>query len=338
MSTIQPASASPHKRRMLSNSVRIAIIVVAVTGFVGALALIGATVHANETALTDCRAAVKASDRAWDAWDKARGAAITRAKDVDKADVSDPGKLLDPVAKPAALGARPTYECTGVTDVGDFAHAAGRLHGVKTDADKDAARFAGLADDIEAKTAALVRDVDAVTLKALDASIESAGKLVKDSDGKVADNATRDALSKELDAARTVAKATGDEASAKAHKAERVKLDAAAKAVNDSMAKKTADDQARAAAEAQAAQAAQAQASQSQSGTADGRSYGYRSNGYGSTGATPKAQPQQRSSGGGLSAAEIQRMHDEAMAELQRYAQACATDPNSTTCAATRGQ
>lgn len=355
MSITQLTSTSPRERRIFDSPIQTVIAIACAMAVVGALVWAGVTAHADGVALSDCRAASAAADEAWDKWDKARDAAIAQAKGVDKADVSDVAKVLEPVAKPAALGARPTHECAGVAGVTDFVHAAGRLRGVKADADGDAKRFSSLADDIKAKTAVLVKDMDATTLKALNASIGTADELVRSSQDKVADGAVRDTLSEQLDAARRTAGAKGDGANAEAYKAGRARLDAAIKAVNDSMDRKAADDKAEAEAEAEAAQAqaaqaqavqaqaAQAQAAQAQAWAAPSGSGA--AGGWSWSGGAPQTQPQsggvpqtQPQSGGAMSADEIQRIHEQAQANLDRYAQACQSDPNSTLCAATRGQ
>ena len=347
MSITQLTSTSPRERRIFDSPIQTVIAIACAMAVVGALVWAGVTAHADGVALTDCRAASAAADEAWDKWDKARDAAIAQAKGVDKADVSDVAKVLEPVAKPAALGARPTHECAGVAGVTDFVHAAGRLRGVKADADGDAKRFSSLADDIKAKTAVLVKDMDATALKALNASIGTADELVRSSQDKVADGAVRDTLSEQLDAARKTAGAKGDGANARAYKAGRARLDAAIKAVNDSMDRKAADDKAEAEAEAEAeaaqAQAAPAQPAPAQAWAAPGGS-GV-AGGWSWSGGVPQTQPQsggvpqtQPQSGGAMSADEIQRIYEQAQANLDRYAQACQSDPNSTLCAATRGQ
>lgn len=123
---------------------------------------------------------------------------------------------------------------------------------------------AGRADRLEARYAVLKETVAAVissreaktladATDALTAKKDQADALLKDSDGKVQDNATRDALGKAIDEAKALLD-DGDDA--KAMNDAVTSLDQAMNAVNESItAKQDADVQA--AAEAAAAQAAQ---------------------------------------------------------------------------------
>lgn len=111
--------------------------------------------------------------------------------------------------------------------------------------------------------------------------IDGAGQTLKDTDGKVADNATRDSLAKAIDEANDTLSRKGV-ADPKTYTDAKAKLDAAVRQVTDSKASKEQAD-AEAAAQAQAqAQAAQAQAAaavaQSQ------RSYSQSYNRYGGSG------------------------------------------------------
>lgn len=109
--------------------------------------------------------------------------------------------------------------------------------------------------------------------------IDGASKTLKDTDGKVADNATRDSLKKAIaEANNTLAKKGVTDP--KAYTDQKAKLDAAVKQVTDSKAaKEQADAEAAAQAQAQAAQAqAAAAAAQSQ------RSYSQSYNRYGGSG------------------------------------------------------
>ena len=106
--------------------------------------------------------------------------------------------------------------------------------------------------------------------------IDSAGQTLKDTDGKVADNATRDSLTKAIDEANNTLSKKGV-TDPKTYTDAKAKLDAAVKRVTDSKAaKEKADAEAAAQAQAQAAQAqAAAAAAQSQ------RSYSQSYNRYG---------------------------------------------------------
>lgn len=86
----------------------------------------------------------------------------------------------------------------------------------------------------------------------LKGSLDRAKSLLASSDGKVADNATRETLSTAIDEAGQVY-AAKDVKDAKEYDDARIALEQAVKAVNDSMARRQADDEA-AAAQSQAAQ------------------------------------------------------------------------------------
>lgn len=88
--------------------------------------------------------------------------------------------------------------------------------------------------------------------------IDSAGKTLKDTDGKVSDNATRDSLKKAIDEANSALSKKGV-TDPKTYTDQKAKLDAAVKKVTDSKAAKEKAD-AEAAAQAQAQAEAQAQA------------------------------------------------------------------------------
>ena len=140
--------------------------------------------------------------------------------------------------------------------------------------------------------------------------IDGASKTLKDTDGKVADNATRDGLAKAIDEANSTLSKKGV-TDPKTYTDAKAKLDAAVRQVTDSKAAKEQAD-AEAAAQAQAQAQAAAAAAQSQS------SYSQSYNRYGGSGSGYSANrgysaPQQSytpSSNGGASApasAPIQR-------------------------------
>lgn len=132
----------------------------------------------------------------------------------------------------------------------------------------------------------------------LQTTVDTASKLLTDSDGKVADNATRDALKKAIDAAKKLLKEGKETDPAKyVTKA----LDDAVNGVNASVeAKRKADEEAaaQAAAEAAAAAAAQAQRSYTPSYTGGGYAGGGYSGGNGGGSYTPPANNGGGSSGG----------------------------------------
>ena len=141
--------------------------------------------------------------------------------------------------------------------------------------------------------------------KGLEDAIGSASSLLGSSDGKVADNATRDALAKAIDAARQ-ASSKKDVTDPKTYADARKSLDDAVKAVNDSISQRQAAD---AAAAAQAAAPAApatggAGTGYKSSGHASGTSGSHRSNGGGRSGggsAPVQAPHPQVPQGGGSS-------------------------------------
>lgn len=123
--------------------------------------------------------------------------------------------------------------------------------------------------------------------KGLEDAIGSAASLLGGSDGRVADNAVRDALAKAIDAARQ-ASGRKDVTDPKTYADAKRSLDDAVKAVNDSISQKQAAD---AAAAAQAAAPAApatggAGTGYKSSGRANGTSGGHQSNGSSHTGGT----------------------------------------------------
>lgn len=128
-----------------------------------------------------------------------------------------------------------------------------------TDADEADAQAKALNAALKAvRDSKLAKELDGAKDQ-LKQGIDSAGKTLKDTDGKVADNATRDSLKKAIaEASSTLSKKGVTDP--KTYTDAKAKLDAAVKRVTDSKAAKEKAD-AEAAAQAQAqAQAAQAQA------------------------------------------------------------------------------
>lgn len=149
-----------------------------------------------------------------------------------------------------------------------------------TDADEANTQAKALNAALKAvKDSKLAKELD--TAKAqLKRGIDGAGKTLKDTDGKVSDNATRDSLKKAIAEANSALSKKGV-TDPKAYTDAKAKLDAAVKKVTDSKAaKEKADAEAAAQAQAQAAQAAaQSQRSYSQSyNRYGGSSRGYSSN------------------------------------------------------------
>ena len=149
-----------------------------------------------------------------------------------------------------------------------------------TDADEANAQAKALNAALKAvKDSKLAKELDGAKSQ-LKRGIDSASKTLKDTDGKVADNATRDSLTKAIDEANNTINKKGV-TDPKAYTDQKAKLDAAVKRVTDSKAaKEKADAEAAAQAQAQAAAAAaQPQRSYSQSYNRYGGSgSGYSSN------------------------------------------------------------
>lgn len=150
-----------------------------------------------------------------------------------------------------------------------------------TDADEADAQAKTLNAALKAvKDSKLAKELD--TAKAqLKLGIDSAGKTLKDTDGKVADNATRDSLKKAIAEANSTLSKKGV-TDPKTYTDAKAKLDAAVKRVTDSKAAKEKAD-AEAAAQAQAAAAA-AQAQAAQAAAQPQSSYAQSYNRYGGSG------------------------------------------------------
>ena len=148
-----------------------------------------------------------------------------------------------------------------------------------TDADEANAQAKALDAALKAvKDSKLAKELDGAKSQ-LKQGIDGASQTLKDTDGKVADNATRDNLAKAIDEANNTLSKKGV-TDPKTYTDAKAKLDAAVRQVTDSKAaKEQADAEAAAQAQAQAAQAQAAQAAaQSQ------RSYSQSYNRYGGSG------------------------------------------------------
>ena len=148
-----------------------------------------------------------------------------------------------------------------------------------TDADEANAQAKALNAALKAvRDSKLAKELDTAKSQ-LRQGIDGAGQTLRDTDGKVADNATRDGLAKAIDEANSTLSKKGV-TDPKTYTDQKAKLDAAVKRVTDSKAaKEQADAEAAAQAQAQAAQAqAAAAAAQSQ------RSYSQSYNRYGGSG------------------------------------------------------
>ena len=147
-----------------------------------------------------------------------------------------------------------------------------------TDADEANAQVKALDAALKAvRDSKLAKELDTAKDQ-LKQGIDSAGKTLKDTDGKVADNATRDSLKKAIAEANDTLSKKGV-TDPKTYTDAKAKLDAAVRQVTDSKAAKEKAD-AEAAAQAQA----QAQAAQAQAAAQPQSSYSQSYNRYGGSG------------------------------------------------------
>lgn len=150
-----------------------------------------------------------------------------------------------------------------------------------TDADEANAQAKALKAALKAvKDSKLAKELDTAKSQ-LKQGIDGASQTLRDTDGKVADNATRDSLTKAIDEANDTLSKKGV-TDPKTYTDAKAKLDAAVRQVTDSKAAKEQAD-AEAAAQAQAAQAA-AQAQAAQAAAQSQRSYSQSYNRYGGSG------------------------------------------------------
>ena len=180
-----------------------------------------------------------------------------------------------------------------------------------TDADEADAQAKALNAALKAvKDSKLAKELDGAKGQ-LKQGIDSASKTLKDTDGKVADNATRDSLTKAIDEANSTLSKKGV-TDPKTYTDAKAKLDAAVRQVTDSKAaKEQADAEAAAQAQAQAQAAAQAAAQSQRSYSQSYNRYGGSGSGYSSNrGYSAPQQSYTPSNNGGSSApapAPIQR-------------------------------
>lgn len=176
-----------------------------------------------------------------------------------------------------------------------------------TDADEANAQAKALNAALNAvRDSKLAKELDGAKDQ-LKQGIDSASQTLRDTDGKVADNATRDSLAKVIDEASNTLSKKGV-TDPKTYTDQKAKLDAAVKQVTDS---KAAKEQAEAAAQAQAqaaqAQAAQAAAQPQRSYSQSYNRYGGSGSGYSSNRGYSAPQQSYTPSNNGGSSAPIQR-------------------------------
>lgn len=279
----------------------VAVIIVALAGIGGGYAY---WTHHEGNAYHEAVAQAEAAD-------KALSKAVDEATATTyKADQLKEPKLLDRLD--TAIGKAKALK--GVPEDQPSEWLAWRLASAKkanaTDADEADAQAKALNAALKAvKDSKLAKELDTAKSQ-LKRGIDSAGKTLKDTDGKVADNATRDSLTKAIAEANNTLSKKGV-TDPKTYTDAKAKLDAAVKRVTDSKAAKEKAD-AEAAAQAQAqAQAAQAAAQPQRSYSQSYNRYGGSGSGYSSNrGYSAPQQSYTPSNNGGSSApapAPIQR-------------------------------
>lgn len=261
-----------HGVRRKTVAIIVAVIIVALAGIGGGYAY---WTHHETNAYHE---AVAQAENA----DKALSKAVEQATATTyKADQLKESKLLDKLD----TAIRKAKALKGIPNDAPSEWLAWRLASAKkanaTDADEANAQAKALNAALKAvKDSKLAKELDGAKSQ-LKQGIDGAGKTFKDTDGKVADNATRDSLKKAIAEANSALSKKGV-TDPKAYTDQKAKLDAAVKRVTDSKAaKEQADAEAAAQAQAQAA-AAQAQAAQAAAQSQSSYSQSY--NRYGGSG------------------------------------------------------
>ena len=291
-----PSDGKPRPKWLVPVIAAVVVVVVAVAGLVGWRVFES---RRHDAALDSCTQAVKAVQAKTSSGHMAQ---YREAAGIKADQVKDAKTVLAMArsVKNAEGLKRQTVQCKASMSTADLNAEAGKARRID-------GRFAAVAKSAKAVLAS--RDARALddAKAALDGKKGEASRLLADSDGKVADNATRDGLQKAIDQAGRVrsnkAKAYQDAANA---------LQAAIDQVNASVQAKSQADQ-QAAAQAAQAQAAQQQPAQQQTAPSyrggGGYTPSYRpsiNRGGGGGGYTPApapAAPQGGGSGSGSSAA-----------------------------------
>lgn len=209
---------------------------------------------------------------------KGADAAQANAQAVDKqltVKIGDAQELLDGTEKEQVADAQTLTALsdaidkaqaqTGVTDTGANRWLIWQEMDAQAAYDADSADASDAMSRLDKAMDAVTGSMDAKTLAdakaALQSTVDNADKTYTDSDGKVQDNATRDALKSALDAAKKVL-ADDSVTDAKEYTDQKTAVDNAVKTVNDSItAKEKADAEAKAKAEAEAVATASSAAS-----------------------------------------------------------------------------
>ena len=285
--------------------VAVAAVVLIVAGLVG-WRVVESRQH--DAALDSCNRAVKTLQ---EKTGSAKMASYREAAGVNAGQVKDASTVLAMArsVKNAEGLKQPTIQCKASMSTGDLNTEAGKAK--KLDSKYEAVAKAAKAVLASRDTKALE---DAKT--ALDGKKDEASKLLGDSDGRVADNATRDSLQQAIDKAGQV---KGDEV--KAYQDAASALQAAIDQVNASMQAKSQADQQAAAQAAQQQDTNQRRATSSNSGqkgyTQSRSAAGQRSDGGG--GSAPSTQP-----GGGFNLQDYPNLWN----QLHNHTEGPAIDSN----------
>ncbi|WEV69468.1 hypothetical protein OZX73_00790 [Bifidobacterium sp. ESL0775] len=180
---------------------RIASIIVALL----VVALLGVGVYFgvradHQAALADCRQSETAVNTSY----KQRQATLAKGASLAK-DAKKPGEITD---RKLLTAVKEDNSKAGKAPKAVTCPTGGPTKNIRQTAidNRDlAAQYTGNTD-ITRHQQALVNDMDKTTHKRLDGDLAKAEQLYKDSDGKVADNATRDNLKKAIDHAKAVSK------------------------------------------------------------------------------------------------------------------------------------
>ncbi len=251
MDDATPEESKPKRNHSKLTAIIVAVIIVALAGIGGGYAY---WTHHETNAYHE---AVAQAENA----DKALMKAVEQATATTcKADQLEEPKLLDKLD----TAIRKAKALKGIPEDQPGEWLAWQLASAKkanaTDADEANTQAKALNAALKAvRDSKLAKELDGAKDQ-LKQGIDGASKTLKDTDGKVADNATRDSLKKAIDEANNTLSKKGV-TDPKTYTDAKAKLDAAVKQVTDSKAaKEQADAEAAAQAQAQAAQAQAAQA------------------------------------------------------------------------------
>lgn len=293
----EPRVEEPKRNHSKFTAIIIAVIIVALAGIGGGYAY---WTHHETNAYHEAVAQAENADKALSKAVDEATATTYKADQLKEPKLLD--KLDDAIRKAKAL--------KGVPEDQPGEWLAWQLASAKkanaTDADEANTQVKTLKAALKAvRDSKLAKELDTAKSQ-LKQGIDGAGKTLKDTDGKVADNATRDSLAKAIDEANSTLSKKGV-TDPKTYTDQKAKLDAAVRQVTDSKAaKEQADAEAAAQAQAQAqaaqAQAAQAAAQPQRSYSQSYNRYGGSSSGYSSNrGYSAPQQSYTPSSNGGSS-------------------------------------